>query len=30
LVFDGLRASQNASFEIDNLYRHHNDLPLSQ
>ena len=30
LVFDGLRASHNATFEIDNLYRHHNDLPLSQ
>jgi len=30
LVFDGLKASENATFELDNLYRHHNDLPLLQ
>jgi hypothetical protein len=30
LVFDGLKASENATFELDNIYRHHNDLPLLQ
>lgn len=30
LVFDGLKASENATFELDNIYRHHNDLPLIQ
>ena len=30
LVFTGLRASHNAHFELDNIYRHHNDLGLLQ
>jgi hypothetical protein len=28
MVFDGLKASSNHVFELDNIYRHHNDLPL--
>lgn len=28
MVFDGLKASHNAHFELDNIYRHQNDLPL--
>lgn len=30
LFFTGLKASQNAHFELDNIYRHHNDLGLLQ
>ena len=30
LVFDGMKGSENAVFELDNIYRHHNDLPLLQ
>jgi hypothetical protein len=30
MVFDGLKASSNHVFELDNIYRHHNDLPLVQ
>lgn len=30
MIFDGLKASQNATFTLDNVYRHHNDLPLTQ
>ena len=30
MVFDGLKASKNVTFELDNIYRHHNDLPLTQ
>ena len=28
MVFDGLKASKNHIFALDNLYRHHNDLPM--
>jgi hypothetical protein len=30
MIFDGLKGSANHSYELDNLYRHHNDLPLTQ
>ena len=30
MVFDGLKGSAPQVFELDNLYRHHNNLPLFQ
>ena len=30
LVFDGLQGKDNATFALDNIYRHHNDLGLLQ
>lgn len=30
MVFDGLKASTPHTVVLDNAYRHHNDLPLSQ
>lgn len=30
MVFDGLKGSKPATFELDNIYRHQNDLPLSK
>jgi hypothetical protein len=30
LVFDGLKPAENTTYTLDNLYRHHNDLPLTQ
>lgn len=30
IVFNGMRATEPVSIEIENPYRHHNDLPLLQ
>jgi hypothetical protein len=30
MYFDGMKATKNQDFTLDNFYRHHNDLPLIQ